>query len=126
MRTFCVTHFSDGNQMCDPQTKPAVGKQQMLPTLWDKHKVSVQSRTEQPLIVAFEQFLWLDLIAHFLRRRRVLDYKAHQSLVRTEQMPQITGGFGNHNYIPVSGTIELYHLWKNRNMPWVAESLIEY
>ena len=87
--------------------------------LGDKHKVRrADVRTEQPLIVALERFLCEDLIAHFLSwRRRVLDYKAHQSLVRTEQMPQITGGFGNHNYIPVSGTIELYHLWKNRNIP---------
>ena len=34
-----------------------------------------------------EQFLCEDLIAHFLRWRRVLDYKAHQSLVRRHQMP---------------------------------------
>ena len=55
--------------------------------LGDKHKVRrADVRTEQPLIVALEQFLCEDLIAHFLCRRRVLDYKAHQSLVRTHQM----------------------------------------
>ena len=55
--------------------------------LGDKHKVRrADVRTEQPLIVAYQRFLCEDLIAHFLCRRRVLDYKAHQSLVRTHQM----------------------------------------
>ena len=72
---------SGGNKAGFGQTTDAAD------TLETNTRSAAEARTEQPLIVAFEPFLSEDLIAHFLCWRRVLDYKAHQSLVRRDQMP---------------------------------------
>ena len=88
MTTCCDALFGRKPNVCGAGNKAGFRQTtDAADTLETNTRSAAEARTEQPLIVAFEQFLWEDLIAHFLRWRRVLDYKAHQSLVRTHQMP---------------------------------------